>query len=88
MIPAALVIAVIVGLFVKWDAGLLAGTLLIWLAPEIFTIFFKGLRDPLMEEEKKLREDKEFKRHNSWYYYLFHEGESNGNDDTGFIPMS
>ena len=25
MIPAALVVAVIVGLFVKWDAGLLAG---------------------------------------------------------------
>lgn len=89
MIPVALVIGVIVGLIWKWDAGLLIGTLLIWLAPEWFSVFFKRLRGQLMEEEKQRKENKKLEKTSKWYYYLFHEGESKGNnDDTGFIPMN
>lgn len=88
MIPVALVIGFIVGLLWLWDAGLLIGVLLFWLAPGIFTIFFKRLRRPLLDEEKQKKENKELEKTSKWYYYLFHEGESRSNDDTGFIPMN
>ena len=88
MIQLALVIGVIVGLLWLWDAGILIGVLLIWLAPEIFSIFFKRLRHPLLEEEKQREENKELEKTSKWYHCLFHEAVSDSNDDTGFIPVN
>lgn len=80
MIPVALVIGVIVGLMWAWEAGLLIGVLLIILGPELFTIFFKRVRQPLQEEEKQKALDKKSK--NRWY---LRKGKDDGSDD-GFVP--
>lgn len=80
MIPVALVIGVIVGMVWAWEAGLLIGVLLIILGPELFTIFFKRVRQPLQEEEKQKALDKKSK--NRWY---LRKGKDDGSDD-GFVP--
>lgn len=63
MIPVAITIGIIVGLLVKWDAGLLAGVATIILAPVLFIIFSKRLRKPLMDEEAKRKESKEVNKY-------------------------
>ena len=80
MIPVALVVGVIVGLVWEWEAALLIGSLLIWLAPELFIIFFKSVRQQLQEEEKQKALDKKSK--SRWY---IREGNDDGSDD-GFMP--
>lgn len=80
MIPVALVVGVIVGLMWAWEAGVLIGVLLIILGPELFTIFFKRVRQPLQEEEKQKALDKKSK--NRWY---LRKGKDDGSDD-GFVP--
>lgn len=76
MIPVALVVGVIVGLLWAWEAGLLIGVLLIILGPELFTIFFKRMRQPLQKEENEKALDKKSKSRS----YL-----REGKDD-GFVP--
>ena len=83
MIPVALVVGTVVGLLWEWEAGLLAAILLIWLAPELCTIFLKPLRKHLVDEEKQRQEDK--KLTHRWYHYLFREGKDDGNVD-GYVP--
>lgn len=80
MIPVALVVGVIVGLLWAWEAGLLVGVLLIILGPELFTIFFKRMRQPLQEEEKQEALDKKSKSHR-----CLRKGKDDGYDD-GFVP--
>lgn len=63
MIPVAITIGIIVGLLVKWDAGLLAGVATIILAPVLFIIFSKRLRKPLMDEEAERKESKEVNKY-------------------------
>ena len=63
MIPVAITIGIIVGLLVKWDAGLLAGVATIILAPALFIIFSKRLRKPLMDEEAERKESKEVNKY-------------------------
>lgn len=63
IIPVAIVVGVIVGLLVKWDAGLLAGVATIILAPVLFIIFSKRLRKPLMDEEAERKESKEVNKY-------------------------
>jgi hypothetical protein len=82
MIPAALVVAVIVGLFVKWDAGLLAGLGVVYLAPELCAIFSKKLRRPLKDEEKHKALAKKIKKS---------DRQSRRRDDLsddGFVPIN
>ena len=83
MIPAALVVAVIVGVLVHWDAGLLAGVATVYLAPELCSIVSKKLRRPLKEEDNYRILTKEIKkndRHNRRAGNLT-------DDDIGFVPM-
>ena len=80
MTPVAVVVGVIVGLVWTWEAGVLIGILLIILGPELFTIFFKRVRQPLQEEEKQKALDKKSKAH--WY---LRDGKDDGSDD-GFVP--
>ena len=80
MIPVALVVGVIVGLLWAWEAGLLVGVLLIILGPELFTIFFKRMRQPLQEEENEKALDKKSKSR-----WCLREGNDDGSDD-GFVP--
>ena len=63
MIPVAITIGIIVGLLVKWDAGLLAGVATIILAPVLFIIFSKRLRKPLMDEKAERKESKEVNKY-------------------------
>lgn len=84
MIPVALVVGVIVGLLWEWEAALLIGSLLIWLVPEIFIIFFKSVRQQLQEEEKQKTLDKKLKTR--WYHSLFQE-HKNEEDDYYVPPM-
>ena len=62
IIPVAIAVGVIVGLLVKWDAGLLAGIATIILAPVLFMVFSKRLRKPLMDEEAERNETKKVKK--------------------------
>ena len=86
IIPAAIVVGVVVGLLVKWDAGLLAGIATIILAPVLFMVFSKQLRKPLMDEEFERKESKEVKK--------FERKENikeliDGNDDDmDFVPIN
>ncbi len=86
IIPVAIAVGVVVGLLVKWDAGLLAGLATIILAPALFMIFSKRLRKPLMDEEAEREEMKELKK--------FERKENikeliDGNDDDmDFVPMN
>ena len=86
IIPVAIAVGVIVGLLVKWDAGLLAGIATIILAPILFMVFSKRLRKPLMDEEAEREEMKELKK--------FERKENikeliDGNDDDmDFVPMN
>ncbi len=86
IIPVAIAVGVVVGLLVKWDAGLLAGLATIILAPALFMIFSKKMRKPLMDEEKEREEMKELKK--------FERKENikeliDGNDDDmDFVPMN
>lgn len=59
IIPVAIAVGVVVGLIVKWDAGLLAGVATIILAPVLFMVFSKRLRKPLIDEEAERKETKE-----------------------------
>lgn len=81
MIPAALVVAVIVGLFVKWDAGLLAGLGVVYLAPELHAIFSKKLHRPLKEEEEHKALAREIKKNDR------QNRRRDDLSDDGFIPM-
>ena len=86
IIPVAIAVGVVVGLLVKWDAGLLAGLATIILAPALFIIFSKKLRKPLMDEEKdreEMKELKEIERKERINDLL--EG---NDDDMGFVPMN
>ena len=86
IIPVAIAVGVVVGLLVKWDAGLLAGLATIILAPALFMIFSKRLRKPLMDEEAEREEMKELKK--------FERKENikeliDGNDDDmDFVPLN
>ena len=84
MIPVALVVAVIVGVLVSWDAGLLAGVAVVFLAPELCTIFCRRLRRPRKEEaeyRKLTREiDKNDRRNRR-------TGDLTDND-IGFVPIN
>ena len=86
IIPVAIAVGVVVGLLVKWDAGLLAGLATIILAPALFMIFSKRLRKPLMDEEAEREDMKELKK--------FERKENikeliDGNDDDmDFVPMN
>lgn len=80
MIPVALVVGVIVGLLWAWEAGVLIGVLLIILGPELFTIFFKRMRQPLQEDENEKALDKKSKSRR-----CLREGKDDGYDD-GFVP--
>ena len=86
IIPVAIAVGVVVGLLVKWDAGLLAGLATIILAPALFMIFSKRLRKPLMDEEAEREEMKELKK--------FERKENikeliDGNDDDmDFVPIN
>ena len=85
MIPVALVVGVIVGLLWEWEAGLLIGVLLIILGPELFSMFFKGVRQPLLKEENDKALAKKSK--SRWYHSLLREGKDDGGDD-GFVPLN
>lgn len=82
MIPAALVVAVIVGLFVKWDAGLLAGLGVVYLAPELCAIFSKKLRRPLKEEEEHKALAREIKKNDR------RNRRRDDLSDDGFVPIN
>ena len=102
MIPVALVIGVLVGILVRWDAGLLAGVGVFYLAPELFLIFSKKWRkqqsaeqEMLHQKEKELFEELEKKYPNESSEPI-HESEYIdeigkeffGVDEDGFIPMN
>lgn len=85
IIPVAIAVGVVVGLLVKWDAGLLAGLATIILAPALFIIFSKKLRKPLMDEEKdreEMKELKEIERKENIKELI------EGDDDMDFVPMN
>lgn len=82
MAPAALVVAVIVGVFFKWEAGLLAGVGVAYLAPELCAIFSKKMRRPLKEEEEHKALAREIKKS---------DRQSRRRDDLsddGFVPIN
>ena len=84
IIPVAIVVGVVVGLLVKWDAGLLAGITTIILAPILFMVFSKRLRNPLMDEDMERRESKEVKK----YERREKIKELIEGDDMDFVPMN
>ena len=84
IIPVAIVVGVVVGLLVKWDAGLLAGITTIILAPILFMVFSKRLRKPLMYEDMERRESKEVKK----YERKEKIKELIKGDDMDFVPMN
>lgn len=84
IIPVAIVVGVVVGLLVKWDAGLLAGITTIILAPILFMVFSKRLRNPLMDEDMERRESKEVKK----YERKEKIKELIEGDDMDFVPMN
>ena len=84
IIPAAIVVGVVVGLLVKWDAGLLAGIATIILAPVLFMVFSKQLRKPLMDEEVERKESKEVKK----FERKEKIRELIVGDDMDFVPMN
>lgn len=84
IIPAAIVVGVVVGLLVKWDAGLLAGIATIILAPVLFMVFSKQLRKPLMDEEVERKESKEVKK----FERKEKIRELIDGDDMDFVPMN
>ena len=86
IIPVAIAVGVVVGLLVKWDAGLLAGLATIILAPALFMIFSKRLRKPLMDEEKERDETKELKKYER--KENIKELIKGNDDDMDFVPMN
>ena len=86
IIPVAIAVGVVVGLLVKWDAGLLAGVATIILAPALFMIFSKRLRKPLMDEEKEREEMKELKKYER--KERINELIEGNDDDMDFVPMN
>lgn len=84
IIPVAIVVGVIVGLLIKWDAGLLAGIATIILAPVLFMVFSKRLRKPLMDEEAERKETKEVKK----FERKEKINELIDGDDMDFVPMN
>ncbi len=86
IIPVAIAVGVVVGLLVKWDAGLLAGLATFILAPALFIIFSKRLRKPLMDEEKEIEEMKKIKKiERKENIKELIEGNDN---DMDFVPMN
>ncbi len=84
IIPVAIVVGVVVGLLVKWDAGLLAGIATIILAPVLFMVFSKRLRKPLMDEDMERRESKEVMK----YECKEKIKKLIDSDDMDFVPMN
>ena len=86
IIPVTIAVGVVVGLLVKWDAGLLAGLATIILAPALFMIFSKRFRKPLMDEEKEKEEMKELKKYER--KENIKELIKGNDDDMDFVPMN
>ena len=86
IIPVAIAVGVVVGLLVKWDAGLLAGLATIILAPALFMVFSKRLRKPLMDEEKERDETKELKKYER--KEKINELIKGNDDYMDFVPMN
>ena len=86
IVPVAIAVGVLVGLLVKWDAGLLAGLATIILAPALFMVFSKRLRKPLMDEDKERDEMKELKKYER--KENIKELIKGNDDDMDFVPMN
>lgn len=84
IIPVAIAVGVVVGLLVKWDAGLLTGLATIILAPAFFMVFSKKMRKTLMDEEVERKESKEVKK----FERKEKIRELIDGDDMDFVPMN